>query len=92
MEHGAPPGQDRRDRMLTETSNPSNDARKAERLRRKIERQHDWRVKVWAECEMRIKAAHAELAGMGHSMPDLYKPDFENEAMLEQYSMIKLTR
>lgn len=74
----------------TAPSKQSNEDRKIEALRKKIEKAHDWRVQVWAQSERRIKAMTAELAVLGAAPIDLFDPDFTDESMVEHYATMKL--
>lgn len=68
----------------------SNEDRKIEALRKKVEKAHDWRVQVWAQSERRIKAMEAELAVLGAPPVDLFDPDFSNPEMIEHYATMTL--
>lgn len=48
-----------------ETVKMSNEQRKAEKLRKTVQRASTWRQRVWAEQELRIRGANAELVTMG---------------------------
>lgn len=64
----------------------TNAGRKAKRLRAYINRQHDWRVEVWAQAQLRIDGAQQELIEMGEPPADLHKPDFDDPAMVRHYA------
>lgn len=64
----------------------SNEDRRAEALARRIEKAHDWRVRVWAQSELRIIAMNAEMETLGYPPPALFKPDFSDRKMLLQYA------
>ena len=68
----------------------SNEERKVEALRKKIDKAHDWRVQVWAQSQRRIEAMQAQLAVLGAAPVDLYEPDFTDPANVEHYSTMSL--
>lgn len=69
----------------------SNEDRKAEALCRKIQKAHDWRVQVWAQSELRIQAAQAELAVLGREAMALYEPDFADEDRVRHFAEMSLS-
>lgn len=58
-------------------------------VRRRIERDHDYRVKIWAQCEIRILSRLADLQASGGQPPDLFTPDFSDSVMLHEYAAQK---
>lgn len=68
----------------------TNEQRRAEKLQRKILRAHNWRVKVWAEQELRIQALNAELAAMEMEPVTPYATDFTSAEKLRHYSQITI--
>lgn len=69
----------------------TNEMRRARKLLDRINRAHDWRVKVWAQCELRIQAMSTELTVLGNEPPMLFKPDFSDHDMLLEYAAEKGT-
>ena len=78
--------------QTTEEKKITNDDRKRDRLIRKIVRAHEWRVQVHAQSELAIRQAQAELAVLGGEPVDLFKPDFDDDAMLHHYSTMSLSK
>lgn len=70
----------------------SNDDRKRDRLERKANRAHEWRVQVWAQSELAIRAANAELEILGGEPVQPYSPDFTNNDRLSHYATMKLPK
>jgi hypothetical protein len=70
----------------------SNDDRKRDKLRRQAIRAHEWRVQVWAQCELKIRAANASLEALGTTPVEPFKPKFEDDAMLHHYSTMQLSK
>lgn len=70
----------------------SNDDRKRDKLRRKIVRQHEWRVQVHAQTEIAIREAQAALSEMGGEVVDLFEPDYSSKDMLHHYANMTLSR
>lgn len=68
----------------------TNEQRKMEALRKKIEKAHDWRVQVWAQSQRRIEAMQAEMNVLGGTPVDLFEPDFTDPAMVEHYANMTL--
>lgn len=54
----------------------SNTERRVQALRRKIARQGSWRLRVWAQCEQRIRNMQNELEKLGVDPVDLEYVDF----------------
>lgn len=77
------------DKEETERVRQTNEGRRADKLARRIERDHDYRVKVWAQSEIRIQGRAAELASMGRPVPQLFRPDFTDRALLTEYAANK---
>ena len=67
----------------------TNVGRRIEKLQRRIERDHDIRVRYWAQAEIRILGRIAELQELGGEVPDLFRPDFEDRALLTEYAAQK---
>lgn len=67
----------------------TNLGRRIEALQRKVIKDHDYRVKIWAQAEIRIQGRVAELAELGGDIPELFKPDFEDRVLLFQYAAQK---
>jgi len=63
----------------------SNDQRRAVRLRREINKQHQWRVKTWATAQRYIAERQTELRELGFDEEELFEPDFSTEANVELY-------
>lgn len=55
----------------------SNSGRRIAALRRKINRQHAWRMEVWATTELRVRVMQTELEKLGAEQVDLAKPRFD---------------
>lgn len=70
----------------------SNDDRKRDRLERKARRAHEWRVQVWAQSELAIRAANAELEILNGEVYQPYQPEFDNEQMLHHYANMTLPK
>jgi hypothetical protein len=68
-----------------------NNSLRGEKLKKKIQRQHDWRVQVWAQCELRIREAQAELEALGLDPIQTFDPQFDDEEMLRHYAEMSLT-
>lgn len=68
-----------------------NDGLKAARLQRVINRQHEWRVQVWAQSQQRIEKAQAEYVELTGEPLALFEPDFSNAEMVEHYATMTLT-
>lgn len=70
----------------TGLSKETNEERRRTRLQREIGKQHAWRVKTWAQAERYIAERQDELEALGFPREDLFKPDFDNPAMIEEYA------
>lgn len=68
---------------------PTNLERRVEKLKRRIEKDHDYRVKIWAQAEIRIQGRSAELEALGQKPPELFRPDFSDHEMLLEYAAQK---
>lgn len=77
---------------LQKTLKESNEDRKKDKLRRQVQRAHDWRVQVWAQCELKIRAANASLAALGTEEVEPFEPEFDNDEMLHHYSSMPLSK
>lgn len=77
---------------LRESIKQSNDDRKRDKLRRQITRAHEWRVQVWAQSELKIRAAQANLSLLDGEVVDLFEPEFDNDEMLHTYSNMPLSK
>lgn len=77
---------------LRESIKQSNDDRKKDKLRRQITRAHEWRVQVWAQSEIKIRAAQAALTALGGEEVDMFMPEFDNDEMLHHYSNMQLSK
>lgn len=64
----------------------TNEERRAQRLRREIQKQHNWRVSTWAKAIKYIEVRQQELDELGAPREDLFEPDFSNPALVDQYS------
>lgn len=69
-----------------------NDMKRREKLERQITRAHEWRVQVWAQSELKIRAAAASLEVLGAPVPDMFEPEFDNDEMLHHYSTMPLSK
>lgn len=74
------------------TLKESNDDRKRDKLRRSITRAHEWRVQVWAQSELKIRAANASLVALGSDPVEPFPPQFEDDGMLHHYSTMPLSK
>lgn len=70
----------------TGLSKETNEQRRRTRLQREIAKQHGWRVTTWAKAELYIAERQKELEALGFPREDLFKPDFDNPAMVEEYA------
>jgi hypothetical protein len=68
---------------------PTNVERRIAGLQRRIEKDHDYRVRIWAQTEIRIQGRIAELEKIGGSAPTLFEPDFTDQLMLLDYAAQK---
>lgn len=69
-----------------------NDERKRDKLRRQIQRAHEWRVQVWAQSELKIRGNNAALQVLGSEPVELWEPDFSTDENLHHYSTMPLTK
>lgn len=67
----------------------TNLGRRIEALQRRIEKDHDYRVRIWAQAEIRIRGREAELREIGGEVPNLFRPDFTDSALLHEYAAQK---
>lgn len=67
----------------------TNEDRVAGKLARRVERQIRWRMRVWAQCELAIRAANAELQQLGYAKVPVPQVDLGEleEAQLQQYAL-----
>lgn len=77
---------------VQQTAKESNNDRKRRKLERQAVRAHEWRVQVWAQSEIKIRAANAELAVLGGEAIETWEPDFESEENLHHYASMTLTK
>lgn len=68
----------------------TNEDRRASALCKKIQKAHDWRVQVWAQSELRIKASQEALAVLGRDPVTLYEPDFSDPEVVRHYAEMSL--
>lgn len=71
------------DNQLTKQT---NEERRAERLRREIAKQHNWRVMTWAKAEKYIEERQQELTLLEFERESLFEPDFTDPALVDQYA------
>lgn len=64
----------------------TNLGRRQAALQRRIEKDHDYRVRIWAQAEIRIRGRIAELQELGGEVPELFRPDFEDRGLLYEYA------
>lgn len=64
----------------------TNEERRATKLRREIQRQHNWRVTTWAKAEQYIEERQQVLVNLGFDREELFQPDFNNPAMIAEYA------
>lgn len=76
----------------SKTLKESNEDRKKAKLRRSIARAHDWRVRVWAESELKIRAANASLVVLGAEEIVPFEADFSNDENLHHYSQMQISK
>lgn len=77
---------------VRKTLKESNEDRKRDRLTRTILRAHDYRVQIWAQSQLKIAGAVAELEVLGGEVPDLFQTDFDSEDMLHHYANMTLSK
>lgn len=70
----------------------SNDDRKRNKLSREITRAHEWRTQVYAQMELKIRTATAQLEVLGGEAPDLFEPQFDDDDMLHHYASMSLSK
>lgn len=70
----------------------SNEDRKKDKLRRQIARAHDWRIRVWAESELKIRSANAALAVLGAEEVKVFEPDFTSDENLHHYANMQISK
>lgn len=70
----------------------SNDDRKRQRLHREAVRAHEWRVRVWAECELRIRQANVSTEVLGGEPYVPWDPNFDDDAQLLHYSTMQVSK
>lgn len=68
----------------------SNTDRRRDALLKKLRKAHDWRVQVWAQSELRIRAMNAELVEMGLEPFSPYEAQFGDDDMLRHYAEMSL--
>lgn len=67
----------------------TNVGRRIEGLQRKIEKDHDYRVRIWAQAEIRILGRIAEIEELGGRSQELFRPDFTDRTLLTEYAAQK---
>lgn len=77
---------------LKKTLKESNDDRKRDRLRREVQRANEYRIKIWAQSELKIRGALADLEVLGGEPPVLLEPDFKDNESLNAYAAMTLTK
>lgn len=77
---------------VQQVAKESNNDRKRRKLEKQAVRAHEWRVQVWAQCEIKIRAANAELAVLGGEPIQTWEPDFTSEENLHHYASMTLTK
>lgn len=77
---------------LRKSVKESNEDRKRDKLQRKAHRAHEWRVQVWAQSELAMQAANAELEILGSEPYMPYTPDFSSPDMLTHYASMTLPK
>lgn len=70
----------------------SNEDRRKDKLRRQVTRAHEWRVQVWAQSELKIRAANAALVAMGGEAVEPFDPQFADDEMLQHYASMSLSK
>jgi hypothetical protein len=74
------------DQQDAERATETNADRRRVRLLREIKKQHNWRIQTWAKAELYIAKRQAELVELGFGKEDLFRPDFDDQAMIEYYA------
>lgn len=74
------------------TLKESNEDRKRDKHRRRIIRAHEWRVQVWAQMELKIKADQAALEVLGGEPVDIWEPDFSSPEQVAHYASMTLSK
>jgi hypothetical protein len=64
----------------------TNLGRHHDALKRKIEKDHEYRVRIWAQAEIRIRGRQADLIASGGEPPILFTPDFDDRGLLYEYA------
>jgi hypothetical protein len=77
---------------LKQTIKETNEDRRKDKLRRQVNRAHDWRVQVWAQSELKIREANAALQALGDEPIKPFDPDFTDDSNLHHYSTMTLTK
>lgn len=70
----------------------SNEDRKRAKLRKSITRAHEWRVQVWAQSELKIQGAQAQLDVLNGGTVELFEPQFDDPDMVAHYASMQLTK
>ena len=70
----------------------TNEQRRAERLIREVQRAHEWRVQVWAQMELKIRGANANLEALGVEPVVPWEPNFQDRSSLDHYASMKITK
>jgi len=74
------------------TLKESNEDRKRDKLTRSIQRAHEYRVQVWAQMELKIQGALADLEVLGGTAPTLLDADFTDKENLHHFASMTLTK
>jgi len=77
---------------LKQSIKETNEGKRRDKLRRQVQRAHEWRVQVWAQSELRIRSAQASLEVLGSEPVDLFEPDFNDDALLHHYADMTLSK
>jgi hypothetical protein len=77
---------------VRQTLKESNEDRKRDKLTRAATRAHEYRVQIWAQMELKIRGALAELEVLGGEAPQFMEADFTDEANLHHYASMSLTK
>lgn len=64
----------------------TNEERRARRVRREIQKQHNWRVSTWAKAIKYIEQRQKELTDLGFNREELFEPDFTNPSLVDSYA------
>lgn len=70
----------------------SNEERQRRKFRRKAIRAHDWRVRVWAQCELTIRQANASAQVLGGDPFEPWTPNFTDAETLQRYATMQITK